>query len=60
MKKEITRDTSAWDLAARYEGHMVIDPRDTRPVLIRLLEVHRRKMNHGIGQHLLANWPTSY
>ena len=37
-----------------------IDPRDTRDYLIRTLEVHRMRMNNGVGEHLLRNWPTSY
>lgn len=60
FKAEIERDTSAWDLAGLYEGHMVIDPRDTRQVLIRVFEFHRNGLHNGVGQHLLGNWPTSY
>lgn len=57
---EIARDTSAWDLAALYEGHMVIDPKDTRAILIELLETFTEKLSGAMGQHLLQNWPTSY
>lgn len=60
LKEKISRDTSAWDLAGLYEGHMVLDPRQTRPTLIRLLETLRYGPNNGIGEHLLRNWPTSY
>jgi acetyl-CoA carboxylase carboxyltransferase component len=57
---DISQDTSAWGLAELYEAQTVIDPRDTRAYLIRSLEVHRLRLNHGVGQHLLRNWPTSY
>ena len=57
---EIQRDTSAWDLAALYEGQMVIDPRDTRKVLIDLLAAHTLRLTNGIGEHLMRAWPTSY
>jgi acetyl-CoA carboxylase carboxyltransferase component len=57
---EVQRDTSAWGLAELYEAQTVIDPRDTRDYLIRTLEVHRLRMNKGVGQHLLRSWPTSY
>jgi len=57
---EVQRDTSAWGLAELYEAQNVIDPRDTRAYLIRTLEVHRLRMNKGVGQHLLRSWPTSY
>ena len=60
LHDELARDTSPWDLAALYEGQMVIDPRDTRSVLIRMLEVYRMAPNRGVGKHLLRNWPTSY
>jgi acetyl-CoA carboxylase carboxyltransferase component len=57
---ELSRDTSAWGLAELYEAQTVLDPRETRRYLIRTLEVHRMRMNRGVGQHLLRNWPTSY
>ena len=60
LKAEVERDTSAWGLAELYEAQNVIDPRDTRDYLIRTLQVHRLRMNKGVGQHLLRNWPTSY
>ena len=57
---ELSRDTSAWRLASLYETQAVIDPRETRGVLTRLLEVHRTRMGSGVGKHLLANWPTTF
>lgn len=60
LQDELARDTSAWDLAGLYEGHMVIDPRQTRATLIRLLEIYRKGMTNGVGKHLMRTWPTSY
>ena len=59
LRAEIEQDSSAWALAALYETHAVIDPRDTRTMLTRLLDVH---CGHAgvVGQHRLAGWPTSY
>ena len=57
---EVERDTSAWGLAQLYEAQHVIDPRDTRDFLIRALAVHRMRLKNGVGEHKLANWPTSY
>jgi len=57
---EVERDTTAWELARLYEAQHVIDPRDTREFLIRMLQVHRSRLKNGIGGHRLANWPTSY
>jgi acetyl-CoA carboxylase carboxyltransferase component len=57
---ELSRDTSAWNLAALYEAQEVIDPRETRDCLVQLLRVHRSRLGSAIGKHLIANWPTSY
>ena len=60
LLEEVSRDTSAWALAQLYEAQTVLDPRDTRAWLIRMLEVHRMRLKNGVGAHRLANWPTSY
>jgi len=60
LKAEVERDTSAWGLAELYEAQNVIDPRDTRDFLIRTLQVHRLRLRNGVGEHRLANWPTSF
>ena len=57
---EVERDTTAWELARLYEAQHVIDPRDTRSWLIRVLDVHRLRLKGGVGGHRLTNWPTSY
>jgi len=60
LVEELRRDTSAWSLAALYEAHTVIDPRDTRDFLRRTLEVHSLRPTGGLGERHLANWPTSF
>ncbi len=57
---EVDRDTAPWELARLYEAQHIIDPRDTRDFLIRMLHVHRKRLKNGVGDHRLANWPTSY
>jgi methylmalonyl-CoA decarboxylase subunit alpha len=57
---KMTRGTTAYDMAAIYTAQNVIDPRDTRDYLIRMLDVHRLRLTNGVGQHLLRGWPTSY
>ena len=57
---KVNRDTTPWELARLYEAQHVIDPRDTRDFLIRMLQVHRKRLKNGVGEHKLANWPTSY
>jgi len=60
LAAEVERDTTPWELARFYEAQHVIDPRDTRDFLIRMLQVHRKRLKNGVGEHRLANWPTSY
>jgi methylmalonyl-CoA decarboxylase subunit alpha len=60
LVEELSRDTSPWRLAGLYETQAIIDPRETRDTLARLLDVHRTRMGSGVGKHLLANWPTTY
>jgi hypothetical protein len=57
---EVERDTTPWELARMNEAQFVLDPRDTRDWLSRVLDVHRLRLRGGVGQHRLANWPTSY
>ena len=57
---EVDRDTTPWELARLYEAQYVLDPRDTRTWLKRVLDVHRMRLRRGVGQHRLASWPTSY
>jgi hypothetical protein len=59
LAKEIERDSSGWALVELYEAQHLIDPRDTRAWLCRMLEVHCMQLNRGVGSHLLANWPTT-
>jgi acetyl-CoA carboxylase carboxyltransferase component len=56
----MSRGTSAYDMAAIYTAQDVIDPRDTRDWLMRMLEVHRSRLTEGIGQHLMRTWPTTF
>ncbi len=56
----MAHDSEVWDMASVYAVHAVINPAETRDQLIRTLEVHNLRRTGGIGQHLLASWPTSY
>jgi methylmalonyl-CoA decarboxylase subunit alpha len=57
---KMSKGTSAYDMAAIYTAQDVIDPRDTRDWLIRMLEVHRSRLTDGVGQHLMHTWPTTF
>ena len=56
----MNRGNEIWDAASIYAVQSVIDPADTRAYLIRMLDLHRSRLNNGIGEHRLANWPTSF
>ncbi|MGE0153659.1 MAG: acyl-CoA carboxylase subunit beta [Reyranellaceae bacterium] len=58
-RDEMAQDNSIWGAAALYGVQHVIDPRETRSYLIRMLQVHQLRLNNGVGQHLLRTWPTS-
>lgn len=57
---EMARNGGAYDLAAVYGVKEVLDPRETRGYLKETLDVHTLRLSGGVGQHRLANWPTSY
>ena len=57
---EVGRDSSAYDLAGIFASQAVIDPRESRVWLSRLLEVHQRRPTRGIGKHMLGGWPTTF
>lgn len=51
-------DLSPYPAAGAYYIQDIIDPRDTRTYLIKVLQIVRDSKNRGIGEHRLANWPT--
>jgi len=58
--EEMTRDTSAYDLGSMNGARAVIDPRETRTYLKKMLEIYEGRPSNGIGLHHLRNWPTGY
>ncbi len=60
LMAKVMQDSSGYDLAACYRAQTVLDPRETRDWLSRMLEVHRRRPTGGIGKHRLATWPTTF
>ena len=57
LVKAVSKDTSAYDLAAPFMAQAVIDPRDTRAYLASQLDIFSRRLTGGIGEHRLADWP---
>lgn len=59
LVSKVAQDTTAYDLAASFRAQTVLDPRETREWLTRMLEVHGRGLSSGIGKHNLRTWPTT-
>jgi methylmalonyl-CoA decarboxylase subunit alpha len=57
LAREVGRDTGAYDLAAGFLAQDVIDPRETRGWLLRMLEAHEKRATGGVGEHLMSTWP---
>ena len=57
---KMNKGSTPYDMAAIYTAQNVIDPRDTREYLKRMLEIHRLRLTGGVGEHLMRTWPTSY
>jgi acetyl-CoA carboxylase carboxyltransferase component len=57
---EMTKETSAYDLASIYATQAVIDPRETRTYLRQMLDIHDMQPSGGVGEHLMRTWPTSF
>ena len=57
---EMERDNSVYGIAEIFGVQAVIRPEETRDHLIRLLEIHQLRRTHGVGEHLMRAWPTSY
>ena len=57
---EMERGNNVYDIASIYSVQSVILPHETRDYLIRTLEVHRLRLTHGVGKHLMHTWPSTY
>jgi len=53
-------DVSPYSAAGAYYLQDIIDPRDTRNYLIKVMKIIRDSKSGGIGEHRLANWPTKF
>ena len=53
-------DLSPYPAAGAYYIQDIIDPRETREYLIKVLEVIRDSKDRGMSKRYLANWPTKF
>ncbi len=62
-KKEVDKmlgDNSPYPAAGSYYLQDVIEPRETRNYIIKVLNIIRDSKEKGISKHYLANWPTKF
>ncbi len=62
-KKEVEKmigDLTPYPAAGAYYVQDVIDPRETRNYLIRVLQIIRDSKERGMSKRYLANWPTKF
>ncbi|MBN1276319.1 MAG: carboxyl transferase [Deltaproteobacteria bacterium] len=62
-KKEVDKmigDSSPYPAAGAYYLQDIIDPRETRNYLCRVLGIVRDSRDRGLSRHYLANWPTKF
>lgn len=60
LVEDISQDSSAFALASLFEAQAVISPRETRRFVISALDIQCSGPKGGVGEHHLANWPTSF
>ncbi len=60
LRAQLASESTAYDLASSYYAHSIIDPRETRNYLIRVLEDIERQKTNEIGDHLMSNWPSTF
>ena len=62
-KKEVENmigDLTPYPAAGAYYVQDIIDPRETRNYLIRVLQIIRDSKDRGMSKRCLANWPTNF
>ncbi|MGB3070428.1 MAG: carboxyl transferase domain-containing protein [Ottowia sp.] len=57
---DMAKETSAYEMASPYNGHIVVLPEKTRDTLGELLDSAGLGLTAGVGEHLMRTWPTSY
>ena len=60
LHAEVSRESGPYDLAGVFSAVAVLDPRESRRWICRLLEVHQRRLTRGISKHLMATWPSTF
>ncbi len=58
--KQMIEDSAPYPAAGMHYIHDVIEPKETRDYIIRVLEICQDRRTGGVGEHRLANWPTKF
>jgi acetyl-CoA carboxylase carboxyltransferase component len=57
---QVSRQSEPWDAAGIFGITDIIDPKDTRNFLIKMIDLHAKGVTKGISEHLMSSWPTSF
>ncbi len=60
LKQMMSKNSEPWVGAGIFGLHDIIDPRETRDFLIKMLAIHCNRSKGHVGRHHMHNWPTSY
>jgi acetyl-CoA carboxylase carboxyltransferase component len=60
LHRQLSADSSAYELAGLFTAQHVIEPQETREYLIRSLERQQRRRSNGIGEHRMSLWPCTF
>jgi len=60
MVEKMLGDQSPYPAAGGYYVQDIIDPRETRNYIIKVLKLIRDSKDRGMSRHRLANWPTKF
>ena len=60
LRQMMNINSEPWVGAGIFGLHDIIDPRETRNFLIKMLQTHCNRPQGHVGRHLMHNWPTSW
>lgn len=60
LHKQLSADSSAYELAGLFAAQHVIEAHETRAYLINALDIQYRRRSGGIGEHRMSSWPCTF
>jgi acetyl-CoA carboxylase carboxyltransferase component len=60
LHKQLSADSSAYELAGLFAAQHVIEAHETRSYLMNALDIQYRRRSGGIGEHRMSMWPCTF